>query len=283
MREKPGLLGRLSNEIAARVAEASSALASFPDPSGGRVSGFSWNPGVFVAGPRAEGDWAVISDNRIANVARFDPGCQVGFTVFRTAASARHGVALPPAREPARVGAFALALGAGADGTPTAQLMLVSHAGTAGVRLDRTLDPSAEGGPVLDSQGGLLGMALAAPDGGCVVLDRAAIANILDDPRPGWIGVSFQPTLVPAALRERTGQDSARLVVRLAHGGPAENAGLVVGDTLLTLDGVGLTGTGALRGFLAEARPGRRVAARLVRHGRIETTTLVVGAEPDRH
>ena len=134
---------------------------------------------------------------------------------------------------------------------------------------------------MLDAEGRLLGMALAAPDGGCVLLEVDALARALAIPRPGWIGVAFQPTLVPLELREEAGQDSARLVVRVARGGPAEGAGLAVGDIVLTLDGIGMTGTGTLRGFLAKARPGREVTARLVRGGRIETTRLIVRADPN--
>ncbi|MEO8714977.1 MAG: PDZ domain-containing protein [Acetobacteraceae bacterium] len=281
MRRDLGILGRVSAEIAAMVRKAAPALASLSAGPGLHVSGFVWKAGVLVGSTRADGGVAMLPGGRSARIARFEAEAHPGLAAFRLSVAERETAGLSPAETSPSVGALVLALGSAPDASPTARLMIVSHAEADAIRLDGTPDPAAEGGPVLDADGKLLGMALASPDGGCLLLECAAIARALEDTRPGWIGVSFQPTLVPTALREAAGQESARLVVRTAKGGPAERAGLVVGDTVLTLDGIGLTGTGALRGFLAGAKPGRRVTARLVRGGRIETATLVVGADPD--
>ncbi|MGA9868467.1 MAG: PDZ domain-containing protein [Acetobacteraceae bacterium] len=247
----------------------------------GHVSGFIWKPGLLVTSGRATGKHGVVLADGLSVRAQPVDGSEDGrVTAFRVPMPSSEPTPLRQGENPIRTGALVVALGAASDASPTARLMMVCRAGTDGVRLDGPLDMAAEGGPVLDAEGRLLGMAAAA-DGGCALLEVAAIERALAIPRPGWIGVAFQPTLVPLELREEAGQDSARLVVRVARGGPADGAGLAVGDIVLTLDGVGMTGTGTLRGFLARARPGREVTARLVRGGRIETTRLIVRADPN--
>lgn len=276
-----GSLARFSEELATIVRDAAPVMGALRVGSG-HVSGFIWRPGLLVTSGRATGKHGVVlADGLSVRAQPADVSEDGRVAAFRVPMPSPEPAPLRQSEHPVRTGTLVVALGAAPDASPTARLMMVCRAGADGVRLDGPLDMAAEGGPVLDADGRLLGMALAAPDGGCALLEIAAIARALAIPRPGWIGVAFQPTLVPLELREEAGQDSARLVVRVARGGPAEGAGLAVGDIVLTLDGIGMTGTGTLRGFLAKARPGREVTARLVRGGRIETTRLIVRADPN--
>jgi S1-C subfamily serine protease len=99
--------------------------------------------------------------------------------------------------------------------------------------------------------------------------------------RRGWLGVSLQPITVPENLAHRAGQRTARQVVSIARGGPADRAGLRSGDVLLALDGSSTSGNHALRAFLAPERIGSEVEVRLMRDGLIHTTILTVAAQPE--
>jgi S1-C subfamily serine protease len=99
--------------------------------------------------------------------------------------------------------------------------------------------------------------------------------------RRGWLGVSLQPITVPDNLAHRSGQRTARQVVSVTRGGPADLAGLRSGDVLLALDGSSTTGNHALRAFLAPERIGSEVEVRLMRDGLIHTTILTVAAQPE--
>ena len=98
--------------------------------------------------------------------------------------------------------------------------------------------------------------------------------------RRGWLGVSLQPITVPEALVYRAGQPTARQVVSVTRGGPADHAGLRSGDVLLSLDGASTSGNHALRAFLAPDKIGSRVEIRLMRDGVVHTTVLTVAAQP---
>ncbi len=101
------------------------------------------------------------------------------------------------------------------------------------------------------------------------------------EPRRGWLGVSLQPITVPEGLAHRAGQRTARQVVSITRGGPADRAGLRAGDVLLALDGSSTSGNHALRAFLAPERIGNQVQVRLMRDGLVHTTVLTIAAQPD--
>jgi serine protease DegQ len=99
--------------------------------------------------------------------------------------------------------------------------------------------------------------------------------------RRGWLGVSLQPITVPEGLAHRAGQRTARQVVSITRGGPADRAGLRAGDVLLALDGSSTSGNHALRAFLAPERIGSQVQVRLMRDGLVHTTVLTIAPQPD--
>ena len=93
--------------------------------------------------------------------------------------------------------------------------------------------------------------------------------------------MSLQPITVPDALVNRAGQHTARQVVSVIKGGPAEQAGLRAGDVLLALDGVSTSGGQGLRAFLASDRVGNEVEVKLLRDGSVHSTYLTIAAQPD--
>jgi S1-C subfamily serine protease len=99
--------------------------------------------------------------------------------------------------------------------------------------------------------------------------------------RRGWLGVSLQPITVPEGLAQRAGQRTARQVVSITRGGPADRAGLRAGDVLLALDGSSTSGNHALRAFLVPEKIGSQVQVRLMRDGLVHTTVLTIAAQPE--
>jgi S1-C subfamily serine protease len=70
------------------------------------------------------------------------------------------------------------------------------------------------------------------------------------------------------------------MVVSVTKGGPAELAGLRVGDVLLALNGTSASGPHALRAFLDSEQVGSVVEVRLLREGNVQTAHLTVAAQP---
>jgi S1-C subfamily serine protease len=293
------LLPNLSDAIAARVAAATPLLVAVHGAKGRSLNAIAWRPEIVVTSEQAlsERDTYTVTvpggETIAATPGGRDPGTNV--VILRTGKP----IATPgpqPAADP-RVGDLALVLGLGARAGPTAQLAVVSETGPAwhseaGGRIDRLIrldlrgGRASEGGLVVDAAGNALGMAAAGPRGQVLVIPFATIARTLDPLiaegriARGWLGVGLQPVMVPPSLRAAVGQEQGRMIVSIARGGPAEQAGLMPGDILLALDGQTDLGHRAIRACLGPESVGKPVAVRLLRGGLVQTATLTVTARP---
>jgi S1-C subfamily serine protease len=291
------LLPNLSEAIAARVAAATPLLASVRGRRG--LNAIAWRPDIVVTSEQAlpdrEGYTLALPGGQeiAATPCGRDPGTNVA--ILRTAAPL--GATGPLAAPGPRVGELVLVLGVSADANPTAQLAAVSEVGAAWhsqaggridalIRLDLRGGRLSEGGLVVDTAGHALGMAAAGPRGQVLVIPYATVARTLDPLvaegtiARGWLGLGLQPVTLPPALRETVGQDQGRMIVSLASFGPAEQAGLLPGDILLSLDGQPMTGHRAIRAFLGPETVGKAITVKLVRGGLLQTAPLTVAARP---
>lgn len=286
-------LALLSEAIVAQVAAAAPILAAIRVGPNRHISGILWQQDVVITSDQAlpaQDNYTVVLPGGVLTAAR---------PVRRLPASNLAALRLDgssvtmlhPPSEP-RVGALTLALAADAEAAPLVRLAVIHKVSVSGgertIVLDMPAALVAEGGPVIDASGGLLGMATISADDQAIVVPHGAMALVLDpvqaqaqiNGRRGWLGVALQPITVPETMRSTVGQSSGRMVVSLAPNGPAELAGLRPGDILLSLDGHSVSGAHTLRALLGPERVGRQVEVRLMRDGQLETRQLAVAPQP---
>jgi S1-C subfamily serine protease len=143
--------------------------------------------------------------------------------------------------------------------------------------LSGALALSAAGSPAgLVTTGLLRGAAMVV----CSATLRRVVKSLLahGEIRRGYLGLASLPVPLPAALRERTGEEVALLVTRVEPGSPAERAGLLLGDAILSFGGERLQDPGELLAFLSEDRIGDAVPLRVLRAGEVRDVTVTVGA-----
>jgi S1-C subfamily serine protease len=291
-------LSRLSQAIEAQVAAAQGLAVAVRNASHRHISATLWQPDAVVTSEQAVGDrdeYEVVTSSGATATARIagrDPGTNL--LVLRTDTPLT--VTTVP-RSTARVGSLALALGADVAGAPTARMGLVSAIGPqwysrAGGRieqriaLDIRLRRTEEGGPVLDTEGALLGMSTLGPPGVVLVIPAATLDRVVPQllsegqvPR-GWLGLGLQPVAVPEPLREAAGETTGMMVMSIAAGGPGAVAGVTAGDILLTIDGASMRGMRRVMSQLDDASVGRTVALRLIRGGEVLTSNVLITARP---
>jgi S1-C subfamily serine protease len=288
------LFAQLSEAIAGQVAAAAPLLAAIRVGPNRHVTGIVWQRDLVITSdqalPALDSFTLVLSGGILTAGRPARRNATSNLASLRLEASIHSAQILPPA-EP-RVGALALALGADVDAAPLVRLAVIHKVnGSRGDNADRslTLDMPAnlvaEGGPVLDAAGGLLGMAIIGANNEATVIPHSAMVRLLEtshtpDGRRGWLGVALQPITVPDGMRGAVGQASGRMVVSLAPAGPADLAGLRPGDILLSLDGHSVTGAHALRAFLGPERVGRQVEVRLMRDGQVTTRQMTIAPQP---
>jgi serine protease DegQ len=192
--------------------------------------------------------------------------------------------ALSPGPAP-RVGNLALALGRSRSNGITATLGSVAIIGgplPTGRRrqIERVIRTSAPmhdgfaGGALVGADGALLGMATAVAIRGLSVVVPAdvawsAAAAMLErgSLKRGYLGIAAHPVRVPEKQRPHGTAAEALLVTDVKEGSAAADAGLLVGDLLVSFDGVPLASPEDLLDLLVGERVGRPVTLRVLRGG----------------
>jgi len=191
----------------------------------------------------------------------------------------------------ARVGDFVFAVGREASGLTQASF---GHIGLVGgewrswrggrveqlIRLDGGLYPGLVGAPVATAAGQVLGIASSAfSRHHGVVLPVATVDRVLDALLAhgrvlhGYVGIAVQP--VRATL---DGQATDGLLVSsVADDGPAAQAGLLVGDVIVSIGGQPV---GSLDDLRARLQVGATVAVRVARGGVGQDLAIVVAERP---
>jgi S1-C subfamily serine protease len=203
---------------------------------------------------------------------------------------------LQPAKraEELAVGHLVLALGRPGR-TVQATLGIVSALGDSwrtpmGGQIDRYLQtdvvmyPGFSGGPLVSSGGVVLGLnssglargvSLAVPVG---TLESTAETLLTHGRmRRGYLGVSTQSARLPAALKEQVNQETGLLIVNVEPDSPADKGGLVLGDTIVGLDGTAVRHHDDLMALLTGERVDQKVPVSIVRGGELQTVNVKIG------
>jgi serine protease Do len=199
-----------------------------------------------------------------------------------------------------RIGDWVLAVGNpfGLGGTVTAGI--VSARGRdigAGpyddfIQIDAAVNRGNSGGPTFDVDGNAIGVntAIFSPSGGNVGIAfdipadtvKAVVAQLKDRGAVtrGWIGVQIQP--VTAELADSLGTKTARgaLVADPQSGSPAQKAGIRAGDVIISVNGDPVDDARALARRIGSLAPGTSVRLGVIRNGREDTVTLILGEMP---
>jgi S1-C subfamily serine protease len=146
------------------------------------------------------------------------------------------------------------------------------------IQTDAALNPGNSGGPLVDSQGRVIGVNTAVilgAQGICfAVASNTALyvlAQILQHGRVrrAVLGIEGQQTDVPRHIARHSGVEQPRgvRVMRVLPGGPAEQAEIKVGDLILAVDGREVSGIDDLLRALNHETVGRDVKITLLRKG----------------
>lgn len=311
-------LGAVSQAVARVAAGAAASVCAIRVGLNGHISGLVCEGGLIVTSgqalPAVASHAVVLPGGTLAGARPGLRGAAGRLAVLHLETPCE--VINPPVAA-ACLGALAVVVGLDADAAVTVRLTVVHRLLRNGdAVLDLSKDRVDPGSLVLDAEGRLIGLLALGPNGEAMVIPSSEVGMVLrgslvdggaagavaasgpaaGGPVPGglvagvvvphsqrraWLGVALQPIMVPEAVAARAGQDSGRMVVSMTKGGPAEMAGLRVGDVLLALNGTSASGPQALRAFLSPDRIGSSIEVRLLRDGNLLTAHLTVAVQPD--
>jgi len=291
-------LAALSQELAAAVERASQSVVAVHARPRFSSSGAFWRPGIIVTAEhtirREEEITVTLPDgtNVPATLAGSDPGTDLA--VLRVEDQAAPAVAAPrgDAARPAP-GHLALAIGRSQDSGVNATWGIVSAVSgpwrtwrggrlDAYIRLDLTLYPGSSGGLVVNVAGEPLGIATSALSRiAGLAIPAATIDRVVDEivargrVARGYLGVGLQPVELPD-------HQKGLIVLSLEPGGPASQAGILIGDILVSLGERAAADTEDIQIALEAHGVGRSVEATVVRGGASRKIAIVIGERPQR-
>jgi len=292
------VLRNLSDALAATVATAGAGVVRVEARGRIPASGILWSPdGVIVTAhhvvEREENIGVGLPDGQTVAAALVGRDPTTDLAVLRADAK---GLTQAAVAEPdsLRVGHLALALGRPGQ-TVQATLGIVSALGEewrtpAGGQVDAYLQtdlvmyPGFSGGPLVDVSGRVLGLNTSALLRGIsLTLPTPTLRRVVEAllthgrVRRGYLGVGAQGVRLPAALEQQLGQETGLLLISVEPDGPAGQAGLLLGDTIIALDSQPVRHMDDLLALLGGERVGVSTPVRIVRGGVVQELQVTIG------
>lgn len=280
-------LAALSGQFAALTAGAAPRVVAVHGADGGQLSGIIWRTGLVVTAHEAlagEDDFRVTladGSSAVAELAGRDPSTDVALLKVATPEFGDWSQAGTPSP-----GSLAFVVGRG-EHSLLASFGLVSEVGPAWrsmrggaidarITLGLRLSSRAEGGAVIASDGGLIGLAVTGPRRRALAIPAStverAVATLSEKgyvPR-GYLGVSLHPL----------GKGEGAIVVGIEPDGPAAKAGFVVGDIITTWNGENVRSVGEVSHRLGTGTVGDVAKLGVLRGGVANEIDVTVGERP---
>lgn len=295
----------LANELSEKTAEAGKAVVAViggKRPSSGVV--LSRDTVVTVNhGLRRDDEIAVISSPGQKVTAKvIGRDATTDLAVLKLESAISTAVAKWGSTQKVRVGELVLALGRSWRGNVVASSGILSGV-IAGpwrtwrggemekfIRPDLTLYPGFSGGPLLGADGEFLGINTAGLHRSGITVPAETVARVTSEllekgriERP-YLGLGMQAVPVPESLKAKLNLKASEglLVVHLEPQGPADKAGLLIGDMLMELHGNPVSDTEDVQSALHTLKVGTEVEAELIRAGALQKVKIALEARPAR-
>ena len=293
-------LAGLSNDLAEAVARVSRSVVAIHARRRIPSSGIVWRSGVVVSAnhtiSRYENISVTLPDGSTAEatLAGRDPATDVA--VLRMESD------IPPAERAAdanlKVGRMVLAVGRPGPEV-TASLGIVSAVGGEWrtwqggridrfVRLDLSVYDGFSGSPLVEADGKVLGMNTSGLTRAmALALPAATVERVADELvkkgriARGYFGLAVQPVRLPSGMRQHAG-GVGLVIVNLEPGGPAERAGLLLGDIITGLEGRSVADPTDLVALLGSEAIGKPVNLEILRAGEAKSVAVEIGERPRR-
>ena len=160
------------------------------------------------------------------------------------------------------------------------------------IQTDAAINPGNSGGALVDSEGRLLGIntAIYSRSGGSLGIGfaipvstaRQVIEQIVANGSVtrGYIGVEPQDLTPELADAFKLPRKEGAIIAGVVRGGPADKAGIRVGDILVKVEDTPVSNTATMLNLIAQLAPGAPARFGIVRDGKELDIRITVGKRP---
>ena len=297
-----GVLESLSNDLAGAVDRAGQSVVAIHARRRIPASGVHWRPGVLVAAhhtiQRDEEITVTLADGSTVNASLVGRDPSTDLAVLKVD-EAKVPVASLADPSSVRVGSLVLSLGRPGNSV-TASLGVISavggewrtwHGGTIDqfVRLDISIYDGFSGGPLIDASGRVLGIDTSGLSRGAALAIPVTTVNRVVDQllrsgrvSRGYLGLGMQAVRLPEALVDKLKlpNEVGLLVVSTAPGSPADTAGIVIGDVIVSVGETPISDPADLLSFLGGDHIGKSLQTLILRGGEPRDVSITVAERP---
>ena len=293
------VLQDLSNNLAEIVAQAGGAVVAIKTDRRFAPSGIHWRNGIIVTSDESLQSYdgvSIVTDNgRTFPVTLLGRDSSTDVAVFKLE-DADLPVATIGAAATLKVGHLVLGVARSIEGVVrstmgTASVITDSWQSMSGgtidflIRPDITFNPSFAGGALVDVAGTVVGMNTSGRRGTALTIPAETVDRVVEQLTTkgrivwGYLGVGMQPVRLPQYLAAMLalGTTAGVTLVNVEPNSPADLAGMLWGDVLVTLDGISVGEPGDVRGILNRDRIGKTIPAQLVRGGKLVEVSVTIG------
>lgn len=293
----------LSAEVAAVVTTAGRSTVAVDARPRFTSSGVIWQRGVIVTADhtirRGEEIQVALPDGRriAAELAGRDFGTDLAVLRADTGAHA----AVTVAQVQLQPGALVISVGRTPESTAAALGIVSTAEGSrrtsrgqildSFARLDLASYPHTSGSALLTAAGEFLGIVTTALSRiAPILLPSVTIARIVPELLKrghigrGYLGIGLQQVTLPGELKQRHDlrQDSAIIALSVEPAGPADGAGLMIGDVLVAFAHRTLGDAEDLQAALEASAPGDSVSLTILRGGEKLNVPVTIGERPGK-
>jgi S1-C subfamily serine protease len=149
-------------------------------------------------------------------------------------------------------------------------------------RLDLVPFTGFSGGALIDVQGKIIGINTSGPHRSIMTIPIATVNRVVDllltkgKVARGFLGVALHPVKLANVPPSSGGTARGLLIVMIEPAGPADKAGLTVGDIVLTVGDKPLADAADLQEALDPEQVGKALKVRVLRGGQVKDITLTV-------
>lgn len=301
--EKFSTLLALSNNLADAVEQAGHCVVGVNARARMSASGVYWRKGIVVTADdaikREEDITVTLPDNRTVSATLVGRDASTDVAVLKI-----EDVDLPVAElaevSSLKVGHLVLAVGRGENGL-SASMGAISALGGAWhswigglidqyVRPDVTLYSGFVGGPLVEATGRVIGINVSGPRRTVLTIPVSTINRVVNQLLSkgriarGYLGVGMQPVRLPDTLKTtlNLSQVSGVIIVNVEANGPADQAGVLIGDVLIELAGTSVSDVGDVQATLGMQSAGQTLNTKIIRGGALIEVAIAVGERPGR-
>jgi serine protease Do len=158
------------------------------------------------------------------------------------------------------------------------------------IQTDASINPGNSGGPLIDRQGGVIGInsAIYTRTGSSMGIGFAVPINLVKEELPqlrrlgkvvrGWLGVYIQPVSEAQAVAAGLGLPRGALVTEVIGDSPAQAAGLRNGDIIVAFDHHKISESQELPLIVGAVPVGHRGTLTMIRNGTRREVSIVIMA-----